>query len=68
MEGILPMPQYGYDSAWRWSWWKFELMPDLLFTTRHQRFNTRVCPIQDPHSFVYDVRACAVGSPDVNTF
>lgn len=43
-------------------------MPDVLFTTLHQRFNTRVCPIQDPQSFVCDVRACAIGSPDVDTF
>lgn len=68
MEGILPTPQYEYDAEWRWPWWQFELMPDLLFTTLHQRFNTRVCPIQDPQSFVCDVRACAIGSPDVDTF
>ncbi|KAH6615866.1 hypothetical protein B0J18DRAFT_413198 [Chaetomium sp. MPI-SDFR-AT-0129] len=68
MEGSLPTPQYEYDAEWRWPWWKFELMPDLLFTTLHERFNTRVCPIQDPHSFVCDVRACAIESPDVDTF
>ncbi|KAK3904251.1 hypothetical protein C8A05DRAFT_31983 [Staphylotrichum tortipilum] len=62
------MPQYEYDAQWRWPRWKFGLMPDLLFTTLHQRFNTLVCPIQDPHSFVCDVRACAIAWPDVDTF
>ena len=68
MEGYLPTPQYECDAEWRWPWWKFEVMPDLLFTTLHERFNTRVCPIQDPHSFVCDVRACAVESLDLDTF
>ena len=68
MNGILPSPQYEYDREWRWPWWKFELMPDLLFTTLHERFNTRTCPIQSPQAFLFDVRACAEDSPDVDTF
>ena len=68
MNGVLPSPQYEYDREWRWPWWKFELMPDLLFTTLHERFNTRTCPIQSPHAFLFDVRACAEESPDIDTF
>ena len=68
MNGVLPSPKYEYEPEWRWPWWKFELLPDALFTTLHERFNTRTCPIQDPHSFLFDVRACADESPDVDTF
>ncbi|KAL2187805.1 hypothetical protein L209DRAFT_764642 [Thermothelomyces heterothallicus CBS 203.75] len=68
MNGVLPSPQYEYDREWRWPWWKFELMPDVLFTTLHERFNTRTCPIQSPHTFLFDVRACAEESHDIDTF
>jgi hypothetical protein len=44
------------------------MAPDALFTTHHQRFNTRACPIQDPHAFVVDVRECADQSSGVDTF
>ncbi len=68
MNGVLPSPQYEYDREWRWPRWKFELMPDALFTTLHERFNTRTCPIQSPHTFLFDVRTCAEESHDIDTF
>lgn len=68
MNGVLPSPQYEYDREWRWPWWKFGLMPNVLFTTLHERFNTRTCPIQAPHTFLFDVRACAEESHDIDMF
>jgi hypothetical protein len=68
MNGHWPYPNYSYDREWRWPWWKFELPPDALFTTLHERFNTRSCPVQDPHAFLLDVRECAQESADVDEF
>jgi hypothetical protein len=68
MNGFLPTPQYEFEPEWRWPWWKFELPPDALFTTLHERFNTRNPPIQGPEAFLFDVRECARESDDVDTF
>ncbi|KAL2163547.1 hypothetical protein VTH06DRAFT_5605 [Thermothelomyces fergusii] len=68
MNGHLPTPNYPIDREWRWPWWKFKLPPDALFTTLHERFNTRSCPIQDPQAFLLDVRDCAEASDDVEEF
>ncbi|KAK4138743.1 hypothetical protein BT67DRAFT_431269 [Trichocladium antarcticum] len=68
MNGILPTPEFEWEREWRWPWWKFAMHPTDLFTTLHARFNTRICPIQDPGAFIVDVRECIDESPDVETF
>lgn len=68
MNGHLPQPNYPIDSEWRWPWWKFRLPPDALFTTLHDRFNTRSCPIQEPQAFLLDVRECAGESAGLDEF
>ena len=59
MNPLLPTPNYNLDEEWRWPWWKFQLRPEELFTTLHERFNTRSCAIQDPYAFYSDVNDCA---------
>ncbi|AEO58482.1 hypothetical protein MYCTH_2305841 [Thermothelomyces thermophilus ATCC 42464] len=68
MDGCLPRPDDPNDPKWRWPWWKFRLPPDALFTTLHDRFNTRSCPIQEPYAFLLDVRECADQSAGVDEF
>jgi hypothetical protein len=64
---ITDQPTYGdpapyCDTDWKWPWWKFDLKPDAVYTTLHDRFNTRSQPILDTPDFFCDVRACAEGS------
>ncbi|KAI6277892.1 hypothetical protein MCOR27_005867 [Pyricularia oryzae] len=71
MNGTLPEKNYytdSYDAKWSWPSHKFQLKPDALFTTLHERFNTRNCPIQDPYAFLLDVRLCANESNNVDDF
>ncbi|KLU82694.1 hypothetical protein MAPG_01763 [Magnaporthiopsis poae ATCC 64411] len=68
MNGTLPKPDYGANPNWDWPWDKFELEPDALFTTLHERFNTRTCPIQEFRGFLLDVRQCARDSDDQAEF
>ncbi|KAH9428657.1 hypothetical protein MCOR02_011203 [Pyricularia oryzae] len=67
------LPQETIFTDWhhprrKWPWHKFQLKPNALYTTLHERFNTRTCPIQDPHAFLFDVRSCANESNDVDEF
>ncbi|KAI7910574.1 hypothetical protein M0657_011328 [Pyricularia oryzae] len=67
------LPQETIFTDWhhprrKWPWHKFQLKPNALYTTLHERFNTRTCPIQDPHAFLFDVRSCAHESNDVDEF
>ncbi|TLD19238.1 hypothetical protein PspLS_10053 [Pyricularia sp. CBS 133598] len=57
-----------YHPRRKWPWYKFQLKPNALYTTLHERFNTRTYPIQNPHAFLFDVRSCANKSNDVNEF
>ncbi|KAI6513424.1 hypothetical protein MCOR10_009211 [Pyricularia oryzae] len=71
MNGTLPEKNYytdSYDAKWSWPSHKFQLKPDALFTTLHERFNTRNCPIQNPYAFLFDVRLCANESNNVDDF
>ncbi|KAL5877219.1 hypothetical protein ACKVWC_006380 [Pyricularia oryzae] len=71
MNGTLPEKNYytdSYDAKWSWPSHKFQLKPDALFTTLHERFNTRNYPIQNPYAFLLDVRLCANESNNVNDF
>ncbi|QBZ60846.1 hypothetical protein PoMZ_07789 [Pyricularia oryzae] len=71
MNGTLPEKNYytdSYDAKWSWPSHKFQLKPDALFTTLHERFNTRNCPIQNPYAFLLDVRLCANESNNINDF
>ncbi|KAI6306471.1 hypothetical protein MCOR30_011757 [Pyricularia oryzae] len=67
------LPQETIFTDWhhprrKWPWHKFQLKPNALYTTLHERFNNRTCPIQDPHAFLFDVRSCANESNDVDEF
>ncbi|KAH0441702.1 hypothetical protein CcaCcLH18_01962 [Colletotrichum camelliae] len=58
MNPQLPRTKGIIDLEWDWPSWKFRLPYEALFTTLHDRFNTRTCAIQDPTAFHYDVRDC----------
>ncbi|KAI1196152.1 hypothetical protein F5X97DRAFT_306292 [Nemania serpens] len=53
-----PLPK-AFQPEWRWPWWKFGLEPDDIFTTLRQQFNTTSFAIQDPTSFLLDIREIA---------
>ncbi|KAI0204390.1 hypothetical protein F4808DRAFT_340514 [Astrocystis sublimbata] len=68
MERELPQPNYTTDEEWRWPWWKFDLPPEALFTTLHQRFNTHSLALQEPTAFLVDVRDTANRSATCEEF
>ncbi|KAK1237395.1 hypothetical protein MKX08_003020 [Trichoderma sp. CBMAI-0020] len=68
MDPALPKPDYSYDLEWYWPFAKFPLDPNDLFTTLHDRFNTRPFPLQDPTAFHKDVYECAYNSDTIDEF
>lgn len=68
MDPFLPKPDYDEDPEWYWPFNKFPLDPNDLFTTLHDRFNTRPFPLQDPVAFHRDVYECADSSDTVDEF
>lgn len=44
------------DPTFIWSFWKFGLKPEDLGTNLWSEFNTVSIPLQDVHSFSYNVR------------
>ncbi|KAI8298075.1 hypothetical protein K4K61_012107 [Colletotrichum sp. SAR11_59] len=68
MNASLPNPDYATETEFRWPWWKFRLPPDALFTSLHNRFNTRPTAIQDPSAFHRDVISCADESATAEEF
>ncbi|KAI8249297.1 hypothetical protein K4K58_010812 [Colletotrichum sp. SAR11_239] len=68
MNASLPNPDYATETEFRWPWWKFRLPPDALFTSLHNRFNTRPTAIQDPSAFHRDVVSCADESATAEEF
>ncbi|KAL7935790.1 hypothetical protein V8C35DRAFT_298254 [Trichoderma chlorosporum] len=59
MDPLLPHIDLVMDPSWYWFHDKFGLQPEDLFTTLHDRFNTKKFPLQDPESFHLDVCECA---------
>ncbi|KAL7894550.1 hypothetical protein HDV63DRAFT_408208 [Trichoderma sp. SZMC 28014] len=59
MDPILPEIDLTMDPSWYWLNDKFGLEPEELFTTLHDRFNTKKFPLQDPVTFHRDVYDCA---------
>lgn len=68
MDPALPKPDYRHDLEWYWPFEKFPLDPNDLFTTLHDRFNTRPFPLQDPVAFHRDVYECADSSDTIDEF
>ncbi|KAM0479506.1 hypothetical protein ACHAPX_004722 [Trichoderma viride] len=68
MDPVLPKPDYLQDLEWYWPFAKFPLDPNDLFTTLHDRFNTRPFPLQDPTAFHRDVYECADSSDTIDEF
>lgn len=68
MDPVLPKPDYLHDLEWYWPFAKFPLNPNDLFTTLHDRFNTRPFPLQDPVAFHRDVYECADSSDTIDEF
>ncbi|KAL6900401.1 hypothetical protein GGI43DRAFT_405347 [Trichoderma evansii] len=68
MDPVLPTPDYRNDLEWYWPFDKFPLDPNDLFTTLHDRFNTRPFPLQDPVAFHRDVYECADSSDTIDEF
>ncbi|PON20877.1 hypothetical protein TGAM01_v210276 [Trichoderma gamsii] len=68
MDPVLPKPDYLRDLEWYWPFAKFPLDPNDLFTTLHDRFNTRPFPLQDPTAFHRDVYECADNSDTIDEF
>ncbi|KAH8120912.1 hypothetical protein FP744_10000963 [Trichoderma asperellum] len=66
MDPALPKPDYRHDLEWYWPFEKFPLDPNDLFTTLHDRFNTRPFPLQDPVAFHRDVYECADSSDTID--
>ncbi|KAF3349159.1 hypothetical protein VdG2_02691 [Verticillium dahliae VDG2] len=65
MDPTLPAPDYVTEKQFWWPWNKFCLPPDALYTTLHERFNTRSSTIQEPSAFHRDVVECANNSSTV---
>ncbi|RBR01725.1 hypothetical protein VDGD_04943 [Verticillium dahliae] len=68
MDPTLPAPDYVTEKQFWWPWNKFCLPPDALYTTLHERFNTRSSTIQEPSAFHRDVVECANNSSTVEEF
>ncbi|KAK1974627.1 hypothetical protein LZ30DRAFT_639989, partial [Colletotrichum cereale] len=68
MNPQLPNPNYSTETEFRWPWSKFRLPPEDLFTSLHDRFNTRSSAIQAPYAFHRDVVDCADHSATVDEF
>ncbi|WQF77024.1 hypothetical protein CDEST_02038 [Colletotrichum destructivum] len=68
MNPQLPDPNYATETEFRWPWWKFRLPPEHLFTSLHDRFNTKPSAIQDPWAFHRDVVECANDAATVDEF
>lgn len=68
MNPQLPQPIYVAESEFRWPWSKFCLPPEDLFTSLHDRFNTKSSAIQDPYAFHRDVFECADDSATIDEF
>ncbi|UKZ69829.1 uncharacterized protein TrAtP1_010834 [Trichoderma atroviride] len=68
MDPVLPKPDYLQDLEWYWPFAKFSLDPNDLFTTLHDRFNTRPFSLQDPTAFHRDVYECADSSDTRDEF
>lgn len=68
MDPELPTPDYWHDLEWFWPFDKFPLDPNDLFTTLHDRFNTRPFPLQEPAAFHKDVCECADSSDTIDEF
>lgn len=68
MDPTFPEPNYQRDFQWFWPCGKFPLDPTDLFTTLHDRFNTKPLPLQDPQAFHRDVFECADKSDTIDEF
>ncbi|KAL2755613.1 hypothetical protein ACRALDRAFT_1064344 [Sodiomyces alcalophilus JCM 7366] len=68
MNPQLPRPNYVTEPEFRWPSWKFRLHHEDLFTSLHDRFNTRSSAIQDPYAFHRDVVECANNSATIDEF
>ncbi|KAL6896345.1 hypothetical protein GGI43DRAFT_428943 [Trichoderma evansii] len=68
MDPQLPKPDCSWGLEWDWPWRKFNLDPEDLFTTLHDRFNTRKLPVQDPGSFHRNVIECVTISDTLDDF
>ncbi|KAG7105968.1 hypothetical protein HYQ44_014668 [Verticillium longisporum] len=68
MNPTLPAPDYVTEQQFWWPWNKFRLPPDALYTTLHERFNTRSSTIQEPSAFHRDVVECGNNSSTVEEF
>ncbi|KAL7896206.1 hypothetical protein HDV63DRAFT_385133 [Trichoderma sp. SZMC 28014] len=68
MDPVLPKPDYFRDLEWYWPFARLALDPNDLFTTLHDRFNTRPFPLLDPIAFHRDVFECADSSDTTDEF
>lgn len=68
MDPLLPEIDLFLDPSWYWYSDKFGLDPQELFTTLHDRFNTKGFPLQDPQAFHQDVCECADNAETLDQF
>ncbi|PON20107.1 hypothetical protein TGAM01_v211030 [Trichoderma gamsii] len=68
MDPQLPKIDLMMDPSWYWLNDKFSLDPQALFTTLHDRFNTKKFPLQDPVAFHRDVYECADKAESLDQF
>ncbi|KAL7916954.1 hypothetical protein ACQKWADRAFT_317704 [Trichoderma austrokoningii] len=68
MDPLLPEIDLSLDPSWYWYSDKFGLDPRDLFTTLHDRFNTKKFPLQDPQAFHQDVCECADDAETLDQF
>ncbi|KAL7916985.1 hypothetical protein ACQKWADRAFT_307924 [Trichoderma austrokoningii] len=68
MDPKLPQPDYLREFEWYWPFDKFSLDPNDLFTTLHDRFNTKPSRLQSPAAFHKDVYECANISDTIDEF
>ncbi|KAL7786268.1 hypothetical protein V8C37DRAFT_419605 [Trichoderma ceciliae] len=68
MEYRLPEPNYCNSREWDWPFEMFNLDPEELFTTLHDRFNIHKLPLQDLMTFHRDVCESAHSSASLEEF